>query len=186
MEPIKEEEKVEPKVEQKVEPIEIKEVKSEVSVPIQIEKEKKPRTEAQIVATKRLVEANKAKRKITIIDTPKEPNVEHKEEPKVAPIAPKEPNVYDMLKQMEDRISQLTQKKKKEPQPKPVKEPKPKKLQKEESSDSESESESDDDAYVEKYTQKAEKRFQAVQAIEQRLQQAKSKPKGRYDHLTLF
>ena len=87
---------------------------------------------------------------------------------------------------MEDRISQLTQKKKKkEPQPKPAKEPKPKKIQKEESSDSESESESDDDAYVEKYTQKAEKRFQAVQAIEQRLQQAK-KPKGRYDHLTLF
>jgi hypothetical protein len=152
----KAESKVEPKAEPKVEPI------PEIEVPM---KEKKPRTEKQIEATKRMIEA-KSKRKITIIDSKPE---------KPEPIQGKEINVYDMLKQMEDKIAQLSQKK-------PKKEiVKPKKIQHETSSESE---ESDDD-YVEKYTEKAEKRFQAVQAIEQRLQQAK-KPKGRYDHLTLF
>ena len=90
---------------------------------------------------------------------------------------------------MEEKLAMMEQqksKKKSKPEPKP-KEPKPKKIQRVESSESEeSESESDDEAYVEKYKQKAERRFQAVQAIEQRLQAAKVKPKGRYDHLSLF
>jgi hypothetical protein len=189
MEPIKEINKQPPvvlpiipeetKVETKVEPIvEQKEINKEVKV-----KEKKPRTEQQIAATKRMIEANKGKRKITIVESKPEPTPEPKPEPKP------DTTLEDKLRQMEEKLAMMEQqksKKKPKPEPKP-KEPKPKKMQRVESSESEeSESESDDDQYVEKYKQKAERRFQAVQAIEQRLQQAKSKPKGKYDHLTLF
>ena len=202
MEPIKEDSPVAPiipveeKPEVKIDPI----VKVDPEVkdkPVEV-KEKKPRTEQQILATKKMIEANKAKRKINIIesapvkkDDPPTPTPTPKTEPK------EDSAIFNKLKQMEDIISQLSQKKKKtkqkiEPAPKPVKEekPKPKKMQPVESSESESssesDSESDDDKYVEKYKQKAERRFQAVQSIEQRLQQAKAKPRGKYDHLTLF
>ena len=196
MEPIKEQPSNVPIVpeEIKVEPV-VEKKEEEV-------KEKKPRSEQQILATKRLVEANKAKRKITIIDSnpePKpEPKPESKPEPKPEPKTEPKPeqNLYDKLKQMEEKLAIMEQQKSKkktkpepktEPDPKPVKEPKPKKMQRVESSESEeSESESDDDQYVEKYKQKAERRFQAVQAIEQRLQAAKAKPRGKYDHLSLF
>lgn len=178
MEAIKEEPPVAPIVpeETKVEPVVEKKEVLEV-------KEKKPRTEQQIAATKRMIEANKAKRKITIVESKPEPKPEPKSEPKP------DTSLQDKLRQMEEKLAMMEQqksKKKSKPEPKP-KEPKPKKIQRVESSESEeSESESDDEAYVEKYKQKAERRFQAVQAIEQRLQAAKVKPKGKYDHLSLF
>lgn len=180
MESIKEESPVVSIVpeETKVEPI--VEKKEEVKVEV---KEKKPRTEQQILATKRMIEANKAKRKITIVESKPEPKPEPKPDPKP------DTSLQDKLRQMEEKLAMMEQqksKKKPKPEPKP-KEPKPKKMQRVESSESEeSESESDDEVYVEKYKQKAERRFQAVQAIEQRLQQAKTKPKGKYDHLSLF
>jgi hypothetical protein len=188
MEPVnqvKEETAVVPVVETKIEPV--IEKKEEV-------KEKKPRTEQQIAATKRMIEANKAKRKITIIETAPEPKPEPKIDPKPedrrkgAESLP-DTSLHDKLRQMEEKLAMMEQqksKKKAKPEPKP-KEPKPKKVQRVESSESEeSESESDDEVYVEKYKQKAERRFQAVQAIEQRLQAAKQKPRGKYDHLSLF
>jgi hypothetical protein len=188
MEPVnqvKEETAVVPVVETKIEPV--IEKKEEV-------KEKKPRTEQQIAATKRMIEANKAKRKITIIETAPEPKPEPKIDPKPedrrkgAESLP-DTSLQDKLRQMEEKLAMMEQqksKKKAKPEPKP-KEPKPKKVQRVESSESEeSESESDDEVYVEKYKQKAERRFQAVQAIEQRLQAAKQKPRGKYDHLSLF
>jgi hypothetical protein len=170
-----------PMVEAKAEPV-IE--KKEESPP----KEKKPRTEQQMAATKRMLEANKAKRKITIIESKLESKIDPKPEPK--PESKPDTSLQDKLRQMEEKLAMMEQqksKKKAKPEPKP-KEPKPKKVQRVESSSEseESESESDDEAYVEKYKQKAERRFQAVQAIEQRLQAAKVKPKGKYDHLSLF
>jgi hypothetical protein len=191
MEPVKEqppvvptipEVKEEPKVEVKPEVVEVKSIEV---------KEKKPRTEQQLLATKRMIDANKAKRKINIVESKPEPKPESKPEPKPQPKPQPNPHttLEDKLRQMEEKLAMMEQrkqkKKKSEPAPKPVKEPKPKKMQRVESS-SESEEESDDDEYVEKYKQKAERRFQAVQAIEQRLQQAKTKPRGKYDHLSLF
>jgi len=192
MEPVKEqppvvptipEVKEEPKVEVKPEVVEVKSIEV---------KEKKPRTEQQLLATKRMIEANKAKRKINIVESKPEPKSEPKPEPKPEPTLVREavPSLEDKLRQMEEKLAMMEQrkqkKKKSEPAPKPVKEPKPKKMQRVESSSESESEESDDDEYVEKYKQKAERRFQAVQAIEKRLQQAKAKPKGKYDHLSLF
>lgn len=161
----------------------------EVEKPVaQIEvKEKKPRTEKQQMAMQKMVEANKAKRQIKIVET------ERPVSPPATKIETKPNEEYaTMFKQLNDRLSQYEQKKepvktkkvvKEKPvKEKPVKEVKPKRVQKEESS--ESEEEESDDEYVERYKQKAEKRFEVVRQIEERLQQVR--PKGRFDHLSLF
>lgn len=147
-------------------------------------KEKKPRTEKQQMAMQKMVEANKAKRQIKIVEKEVVPvKIEAKPNEEYA----------TMFKQLNDRLSQYEQKKepvKEKPvKEKPVKEKpvkavkeKPKRIQKEESS--ESEEEESDDEYVERYKQKAEKRFEAVRQIEERLQQVR--PKGKYDHISLF
>lgn len=157
---------------------EVKEVKQ-----IQIEvKEKKPRSEAQQNAFTKMMNANKTKRQITISEQPKQ-----LKEPKVpSPIQvpqDKHDEYLKMFSQLNERLNTFQPQKKEKKVKEKVqvpKTPKAKKIQKE-SSDEEEES---DDEYVERYTQKAEKRFQAVKQIEQRLQQVR--PKGRYDHLTLF
>jgi len=177
-------------------------ISAPVPEPIVEVKQKKPRTEKQQVTLQRMLELNKQRRKINIVDSDKEVKPEVKLEVKpvikeIKEVKEVKPdvnnNLYEMMMKMEERLNQIGQKKKKvkvekkevkeEVKPKPTLKPQPKKLQREESS--ESESESDDEVYVEKYKQKAEKRFQAVKDIEQRLQQA-HKPKGKYDHLSLF
>ena len=158
-----------------------------------IPEEKKPRTEKQINAFHKMMEARK--QKITIKEKP-----EIKEVKEVKP----EPDMMKMMSELHERMNQI-QNPVKEKKQKAVKEkkqvvvlekpkpkPKPKKrVMKEETSDEEeseeeeSESEDEDDAYVKKYTQKAEKRFHAVKQIEQRLQQI-HKPQNRYSHLSIF
>jgi hypothetical protein len=174
-----------PEPQEIINPVEVSEVEQKPAlIP-----EKKPRTEAQVAATKRMIEA-KGKRAITIHAEPMpekpEPKVEVKPEPKA------EPDLYKMLQSMEERLAKMSEPKpkvkkvvkvKEEPKVEPVK-PKPQPKPKQYDSEDESEPESDDE-YVSKYQRKAEKRFQAVQQIEQRLQQVK-KPKGKYDHLSLF
>lgn len=173
---------------------ELEEVKQE---PTQIEvKEKKPRTEKQQMAMQKMVEANKAKRQIKIVET------EVPDEVKPVKIETKPNEEYaTMFKQLNDRLSQYEQKKepvktvktvktvkdKKVVKENPVKEVKQKpvvrkRIQKDESS--ESDEEESDDEYVERYKKKAEKRFEAVRQIEERLQQVR--PKGKYDHISLF
>ena len=169
-----EESESEPEVKQsepKLEP------KSEPQLEVQV-KEKKPRSEKQQEAMKKMVEANKAKRQIKIIE--KEPQVPR---PIQVPESNKHDEYLNMFKQMNDRLNQFQPKKEVKVKEKEVKTPKPKKKIQKESSEEESESESDDE-YVERYKQKAEKRFEAVKQIEQRLQQVR--PKGRFDHLSLF
>ena len=158
--------------------------------------EKKPRTEAQVAATKRMLEA-KGKRSITIHAEPKpEPKVEPKPDDRREGAKPLEqPDIYKMLQNMEERLAKMNEPKPKATRakkekvvkvevPKAPAKPKPQPKPKQYDSEDESEPESDDE-YVSKYQRKAEKRFQAVQQIEQRLQAVK-KPKGKYDHLSLF
>jgi hypothetical protein len=169
-------------------------VPSEVEQKPALVPEKKPRTEAQVAATKRMLEA-KGKRSITIHEPKPEPKPEPKVEPKVEPKpeVKEQPDVYKMLQSMEERLAKMTEPKPKVAKPKKEKvkeapkapaKPKPQPKPKQYDSEDESEPESDDE-YVSKYQRKAEKRFQAVQQIEQRLQAVK-KPVGRYDHLSLF
>lgn len=153
------------------------EVKPEPQVQSQVQfqvKEKKPRSEKQQEAMKKMVEANKAKRQIKIVD-PQVPK------PIQIPESNKHDEYLNMFKQMNDRLNQFQPKKEVKVKEKEVKTPKPKKIQKESSEEEESES---DDEYVERYKQKAEKRFEVVKQIEQRLQQVR--PKGKYDHISLF
>jgi len=179
-----------------INPVEVSEVEQKPAlVP-----EKKPRTEAQVAATKRMLEA-KGKRAITIHEAKPEPKPEPKVEVKpddrregAKPL--EQPDVYKMLQSMEERLAKMNEPKPKEtkkkekvkeapaPKAKAPAKPKPQLKPKQYDSEDESEPESDDE-YVSKYQRKAEKRFQAVQQIEQRLQAVK-KPVGRYDHLSLF
>jgi hypothetical protein len=81
--------------------------------------EKKSRTEAQIAATKRMLEA-KGKRAITI----HEPKPESKPEPKVEPKpeVKEQPDMYKMLQNMEERLAKMTESKPKVTKPKKEKE----------------------------------------------------------------
>jgi hypothetical protein len=165
--------------------------------------EKKPRTEKQINAFQKMMDARK--QKITIRTL--EPEVVRNEEVKSIKEVVRndrnekqEPDMMKMMNELHERLNKM-QNPVKEKKQKAVKEkklpvvlekPKPKKrVMKEETSEDEEEeeeeeeSEDEDDAYVKKYTQKAEKRFNAVKQIEQRLQQV-HKPKGKYDHLSIF
>jgi hypothetical protein len=173
-------------------------VESEVEQKPALIPEKKPRTEAQVAATKRMLEA-KGKRAITIHQPLEKAEPQTKPDPKVEPKpeVKEQPDMYKMLQNMEERLAKMNEPKPKVTKPKKAKvkveepkapkapaKPKPKPKPKQYDSEDESEPESDDE-YVSKYQRKAEKRFQAVQQIEQRLQAVK-KPAGRYDHLSLF
>jgi nucleolin len=162
-----------------------------------IPEEKKPRTEKQINAFHKMMEARKQKITINSQRNEKSLKPEIKE---VIRNEKQEPDMMKMMNELHERMNQMQTKKQKTIKPvkekkspvvleKPEPKPKPKKrVMKEETSEeeeSEEESEDEDDAYVKKYTQKAEKRFNAVKQIEQRLQQV-HKPKGKYDHLSIF
>ena len=170
--------------------------------------EKKPRTEKQINAFQKMMDARKQKITIRTLEQPEVRNEEVKSIKEVIRNdrndrndrnEKQEPDMMKMMNELHERLNQI-QKPVKEKKQKAVKEkklpvvlekPKPKKrvmkeeTSEEEESESEDESEDEDDAYVKKYAQKAEKRFNAVKQIEQRLQQV-HKPKGKYDHLSIF
>lgn len=173
----------------------------EPSQSLEVPIEKKPRTEKQVNAFQKMMDARKQKITIRTLEQPVSQSLEVKSIKEVKEVIrneKQEPDMMKMMNELHERLDKM-QKPVKEKKQKAVKEkklpvvlekPKPKKrVMKEETSEEEEseeeESEDEDDAYVKKYTQKAEKRFNAVKQIEQRLQQV-HKPKGKYDHLSIF
>ena len=164
---------------------------------------KKPLSEAQKANFQRMLDANKKRREEKGLSTPTIPEEvpEGYKAVYVAPIEkknkvdkPKPPpqDLYEMMRQMNERMNSFTM-----PQPVAVKEvkekekPKPPKAtrKKRETTTEEENSESEnydtsDTEYITKYQKKAQKRMEAIQQIESRLKPAP--PRNKYDHLTLF
>jgi hypothetical protein len=181
--------------------------------------EKKPLSEAQKANLQRMLEANKARREASKkVEIPEEvpegydavyvpprnskfiaSQVKEAQRPPPASSIP--PEWLDMMRQMNDRMNQLTQQYTK-PKEKDRKPPKPKKTsrgqyRRDETSDTqETDTEestgydTSDTEYVKKYEKKAARRIEAVKQIEEKLQKKVAppppKPRGKYDGLSLF
>ena len=143
-------------------------------VPIDLPKPKKERSAAQLEATKRMLEANKlkkvAKKEIIIKQEIPDP-VPIKEVPK-----PKEPEPKAKPKpepKADDLRSKSNQSKAKPKKKEPVYE------------SSEEESESSSEEYIQKYVNKAARKIQVVNSIEERLRQ-NAIPRNKYSNLSIF
>lgn len=184
--------------------------------------EKKPLSEAQKANLQRMLEVNKARREASKkVEIPEEvpegydavyipprnskfiaSQVKEAQRPPPQPTSSIPPEWLDMMRQMNDRMNQLTQQYTK-PKEKDRKPPKPKKktrgeYRRDETSDTqETDTEAStgydtsDTEYVKKYEKKAARRIEAVKQIEEKLQKKVAppppqKPRGKYDGLSLF
>ena len=183
--------------------------------------EKKPLSEAQKANLQRMLEANKARREASKkVEIPEEvpegydavyipprnskfiaSQVKEAQRPPPQPTSSIPPEWLDMMRQMNDRMNQLTQQYK--PKEKDRKPPKPKKktrgeYRRDETSDTQQTDteestgyDTSDTEYVKKYEKKAARRIEAVKQIEEKLQKKVAppppqKPRGKYDGLSLF
>lgn len=184
--------------------------------------EKKPLSEAQKANLQRMLEMNKARREASKkVEIPEEvpegydavyvpprnskfiaSKVKEAERPAPAPTSSIPPEWLDMMRQMNDRMNQLTNQYSKPKESKlkpPKKKTKGEYRRRDETSDTQdTDTESStgydtsDTEYVKKYEKKAARRIEAVKQIEEKLQkkiappQPPPKPKGKYDGLSLF
>lgn len=180
--------------------------------------EKKPLSDAQKANLKRMLELNKARRDATkkveipeevpegydaIYVPPKKTSALSSQareslNPSPAPQSSIPSEWLDMMRQMNDRMNQLTTQytKPKEAKAKP-RPPKKQSRRKDETSDTQAETDTEtgydtsDTEYVKKYEKKAARRIEAVKEIEAKLKKPvptppAPKPKGKYDGLSLF
>jgi len=183
--------------------------------------EKKPLSEAQKANLKRMLEMNKARREASKkVEVPEEVpegydavyvqprnskfigSQAKAAEQKPAPTSSIPPEWMDMMRQMNDRMNQLTAQYTK-PKEKDRKPPKPKKKTRgeyrrdetSETQDTDTEAstgyDTSDTEYVKKYEKKAARRMEAVKEIEEKLQKkivppTQPKPRGKYDGMSLF
>lgn len=183
--------------------------------------EKKPLSEAQKANLQRMLEVNKARREASKkVEIPEEvpegydavyipprnskfiaSQVKEAQRPP-QPTSSIPPEWMDMMRQMNDRMNQLTTQYTK-PKEKDRKPPKPKKktrgeYRRDDTSDTQQTDteestgyDTSDTEYVKKYEKKAARRIEAVKQIEEKLQKKVApppppKPKGKYDGLSLF
>ena len=175
---------------------------------------KKPMSEAQKANFQRMLELNKKRREAQgkepiesppipdevpdgykVVYVPPKHNTAPKEkkEKVVERVVERAPqDLYEMIKQMNDRMNSFQMPQAQAPvlpAPKPKPPKATKKKVKEETTEQESESESgfdtSDTEYVKKYQKKAAKRMDAIQQIESKLKQ-QAPPKNKYDSMGSF